>query len=70
MDGAPSGDAAWARAALLETVVLPVFQLLAHTSNLPVMLNLKNQTSPHQELSVVPVCSGEVSGNVWWEQVG
>ena len=68
--GAPWGDTARAQAVLLDTGVLPVFWLLAHTSNLPVILNLENQTSPHQELNAVPVCSGEVSGNVWWEQMG
>lgn len=66
----PPGNTGWAHAGFLEMVVLLVFWFLAGTSNLPVVFNVKHQTSPHQKLNVVPVCSGEVLGNVWWEQGG
>lgn len=66
----PPGNTGWAHAGFLEMVVLLVFWFLAGTSNLPVVFHVKHQTSPHQKLNVVPVCSGEVLGNVWWEQGG
>lgn len=68
--GHAPGDTGWVHVVFLETVEMRVFWFLAQTSNLPVILNLTNQTSPHQKLNVVLVYSGEVSGNVWWEQVG
>lgn len=62
--GNPPGDAGWAHIVLLEMMAMSVFWFLAQTGDLSGILNFKNQTSPHQKLNVVPVCSGEVFGNV------
>lgn len=67
MGGDPPGDTGWADAVLLEMVAMSAFWFLARTSNLPVIFNLKtkNQTSPHQNLNVVPIRPHTVFGNVW-----
>ena len=65
--GHPPGTTGGAQTVLFP-LVMPVLWFLAQASNLPVIFNFKKPDITSSKTQFVPVCSGEVLGNVWWAQ--